>query len=289
MNRFVYVNGQYLPYHEAFVHVEDRGFQFADAVYEVFEVRDRCYVDYEAHITRFERSMRELQMPTPMSRAALGIVISETVRRNRITSGMVYLQVTRGTAPRDFYFPEEKDDVEPTLVCIARAMSAQAREKKAQRGIAVITTPDLRWARCDIKTVMLLPACLAKSEARKQGATEAWYVDSDGYVTEGGSSNAWLVTTNGKLVTRDADHAILAGITRETASRAIAALGLELEVRRFHVNEVYDAREAFVTAASSQVLPVVRVDGRQIGDGTPGSTTKKLRETFYSASKIKPL
>ncbi len=283
MPRTVYVNGRYLPYAHAAVHVEDRGFQFADAVYEVAEVWRGRLVDEARHMARLERSLTELEIPPPMSQAALAHVMRETVRRNRVANGLVYLQVSRGEAPRDFPFPK---DVAPTLVCIARSIDPAKIAARADGGIGVKTMPDIRWARCDIKTVMLLPACLAKEAARREDAGEAWFVDESGLVTEGASSNAWIVTRAGRLVTRPLGHDILPGVTRRTLVDLLGIEGLELDERAFSVAEALAAGEAFVTSASATVMPVVRIDGRPVGDGRPGPITLKLRLNFHHAAAI---
>lgn len=284
MSRIIYVNGRYLPYAQAAIHAEDRGFQFADAVYEVCEVQAGQLVDEARHLSRLERSLGELGMVIPMSRPALQHVLRETIRRNRVRNGVVYLQVTRGAGPREFVFPGP--DVAPTVVCIARSARAGKVDALAEEGIAVKTMPDIRWQRCDIKTVMLLPACLAKQAAREEGAREAWFVDEAGFVTEGASSNAWIVTEAGLLITRPADAAILSGVTRATIKDLIGQLGLELQERAFSVSEALVAREAFVSSASNTVMPVVRIDARAIADGRPGPITRLLRSKFYQAAEI---
>jgi D-alanine transaminase len=284
MTRIIYVNGRYLPYSQAKVHAEDRGFQFGDAIYEVCEVRGGRLVDEERHLQRLARSLAELEMPLPMSLAALSRVIRETIRRNRVRTGMVYLQVSRGARPRDFLFPP--DGVKGTVVCLARSVSLGKLEAALQAGIAIKTMPDPRWERCDIKTVMLLPASLAKEAARKEGAKEAWFVDSDGYVTEGASSNAWIVDRDGCLITRQIDHAILRGVTRATLIDLLKRENIRFEERPFTVEEAKNAREAFVTSATNLVMPVVRVDGYVIGNGVPGILTLKLRSEYHSAAEI---
>ena len=285
MSRIVYVNGQYKPYADAAVHVEDRGFQFADSVYEVIEVLRGGLVDETRHMDRLERSLGELQLPPPMSRAALRLVIKETLRRNSVADGVVYLQVSRGAGgPRDFSFPPH--DTPATLVVIARRQQKSKIEGQAEAGIAVITTPDIRWGRSDIKTVMLLPACLAKAAAKREGAREAWFVDAEGFVTEGASSNAWIVTAKGQLVTRQIDSRILAGVTRATTLDAATADGLNFEQRPFTVIEARAAREAFITSATNTIMPVVRIDGATIGDGRPGPVARQLRARFHHIAEI---
>lgn len=285
MSRLVYVNGRFVPYLEACVHVEDRGFQFGDGVYEVIEVRGGRLVDEERHVARLARSLRELSMPAPTTARGLAVVMRETIRRNRLANGSLYLQVTRGARPRDFLFPPP-GAVEPTVVCIARYASPEAADKRAEAGIAVVTRPESRWQRCDIKTVMLLPSILAKEAAKAAGAKETWFVDPAGRVTEGASSNAWIVTRNGELKTRPADTAILRGVTRTTVLDVAARLGLSIIEEAFTVEEAQEAREAFVTSATNTVMPVVAIDGRQVGNGAPGSTARALRAAFRDVAAL---
>lgn len=284
MSRVVYVNGRYCRYGEALVHAEDRGFQFGDAVYEVCEVRGGRLVDEERHMARLERSLGELAIAQPMSRAAWARVLRETIRRNRVVDGSVYLQVSRGAAPRDFLFPAP--GTTPTVVCLARPAERAKANAKAETGIGVVTRRDPRWERCDIKTVMLLPASLAKEEAKRQGAAEVWFTDAEGMITEGGSSNAWIVTRDGVLVTRPASHAILRGVTRMTLIDVLAREGIKLEERAFTVEEAQAAREAFVTSATNIVMPVVRIDGKAIANGAPGSLSLGLRQVFHQVAAV---
>jgi D-alanine transaminase len=279
MSRIAYVNGGYVPLRQAMVHVEDRGYQFGDAVYEVCEVRGGRLVDERRHLERLRRSLEALQIRLPMSHSALGIVLREVVARNRIGYGIVYLQVGRGVARRDHAFPAP--DVPPSLVVTARPLNARRNEALAAAGIAVVSVPDNRWGRVDIKTTGLLPNVLARQAAIAQGARDAWFVDNDGKVTEAASANAWIVTEAGRVVTRPADHGILKGITRTVLFDVIKAQGLSLEERAFTLAEAYAAREAFVTAASQIVMPVVRIDGHVIGEGRPGPLATALRRTFH--------
>ncbi|HEX7884020.1 MAG TPA: D-amino-acid transaminase, partial [Afipia sp.] len=264
------------------VNIEDRGYQFSDGVYEVCEIRGGKIVDMPRHLTRLQRSLRELQIDMPMPLAALEVVIHETVRRNRVTYGIVYLQVTRGVSRRDHAFPIKP--VKPALVVTARGLSFQKNQDTAAKGIGVITIPENRWPRVDIKSVSLLPNVLAKQQARENNAYEAWFVDHDGHVTEGASSNAWIITKDGKVITRSADSGILAGITRAVLTEVLTALQIKLEERPFTPAEAYEAAEAFVTASSQIVMPVVRIDGRNIGNGKPGSISLRLREEFHRFS-----
>ena len=278
MSRIAYVNGRYLPRAEAKVSVEDRGFQFADGVYEVCEGRGGRLIDEGRHMARLARSLAELRIAPPMTPAALSVVLRETVRRNRVRDGIVYVQVTRGAAKRDFPFPAA---TRPTVVVTARSNDIARLEQLAAEGVAVVTMPDIRWGRVDIKSVALLPNVLAKQAAREQGAREAWLVDAQGRVTEGASSNAWIVSRDGTLITRQLGPDILSGITRSVVIDVIKAKGLAFEERAFTVEEAHAAREAFITSASQIVLPVVSIDGRAVGNGTPGQVAAALRREYH--------
>lgn len=282
MARIAYVNGRYRPVTDTAIGIEDRGFQFGDGIYEVWSVNDGRFVDHEGHRARLERSLNELRIPLPVGFAALDVILREIVRRNRIRDGLVYLQVTRGVARRDHPFPA--GHVHPTLVVTARSLDLKSAESRAEMGIGVITRPDLRWKRCDIKTVNLLPNVLAKQAAREVGAHEAWLVDEDGYVTEGSSTTAWILTGQGVLVTRQTDEKILWGVTRLAVMALAEAEGLRIEQRPFTVQEALDAREAFITSATSFVTPVVSIDARTIGNGVPGSVSTRLRALYREAA-----
>lgn len=277
MSRVAYVNGRYVPHHDARVHVEDRGYQFADGVYEVVAVVDGRFVDLEPHLARLERSLAELKIAMPMSRRALKMVMTEVVRRNGVDNGIIYLQLTRGVAPRDHPFPANS---RTQIVMTSRRAKPQPASF-GEDGVKAITLPDIRWRRCDIKSVSLLPNVLAKQAAREVGAYEAWMVDADGMVTEGSSTNAWIVTRDGKLVTRNVSEAILNGITRLTVLRLAAEEGLEFVERAFSLAEAKTAREAFITSTSALVLPVTQIDDQVIGNGKPGSLTTKLRQAYF--------
>ncbi len=287
MPRISYVNGRYLPHQSASVHIEDRGYQFADGVYEVCEVARGFIVDMTRHLDRLERSLRELKLAWPVRRAVLEQVMAEIVRRNRVRNGKVYVQVTRGVAPRDHVFP--KAGTPSSLVVSAKAADPAAGERRAEKGIAVVTVPENRWERVDIKTVGLLPNVLARQSAKEQGAEEAWFVDPDGMVTEGAATNAWIVSKEGKIVTRPADHGILRGVTRATVLDVAAKLGLGVEERGFTVAEAKEAREAFITAATTLVMPVVTLDGHTIANGHPGSVALSLREAFFDVAEKRPV
>ena len=272
MSRVAYVNGRYVPHRKASVHVEDRGYQFADGVYEVVLARGGRLIDEPAHLDRLQRSLDRLAIAMPLARAALGRVLHETLRRNLVADGIVYLQATRGVARRDHGFP---DAVRPSLVATARRMAGPAA-RLLEQGADVVSLPDIRWQRCDIKAVALLPNVLAKQQARAAGAYEALQVDADGRVTEGTSTNAWIVDADGSLVTRPADRAILNGITRLRLIDLARRAGYRVEERAFTLAEAKRAREAFLTSTTSFVLPVTRIDGDSVANGRPGSVTLGL-------------
>ena len=273
MARYAYVNGRYVTHGDAAVHIEDRGFQFADGVYEVVPIVNSRMVDAGPHLDRLERSLSELTIAMPLSRKVLELVMDELIARNGVNEGLIYMQVTRGVSPRDHKFPS---GVRPSIVMTTKRLRFLT-QKKLSDGVKVITIPDIRWTRCDIKTVALLPNCMGKTEAAAAGAYEAWQVDGDGMVTEGTSSNAWIVTHDDKLVTRPAGHEILRGVTRQTLLRIAAEAGLSFEERPFSVEEAKSARETFLSSATSFVTPVVELDEVTIGDGTPGPLSRRLQ------------
>jgi len=278
MSRIAYVNGRYLPHRHATVHVEDRGFQFADAAYEVIAVKDGDLIDEGLHLRRLARSLGELRITRPMSDAAFGVVMREVIRRNGVDEGIIYVQVSRGAAPRDFAFPR---GVRPSVVMTSRRHRGPD-PRHARDGVAVITIRDIRWARPDIKSVALLPNALGKQQAKEAGAYEAWQVDPEGRVTEGTSSNAWIITAADEVITRQADHSILNGVTRVGLIDLLAQAGLRLVERPFTVAEAKAAREAFLTSTTNFVLPVVRIDEAPVGEGKPGPVVARLRETYLS-------
>jgi D-alanine transaminase len=278
MSRVAYINGRFVRHAEAGVSIEDRGFQLGDGIYEVWAVIGGRLADAEGHFARLERSLGELRIPMPMSRAALTFALRETIRRNRVRHGIVYLQVTRGVARRDHAFPNPP--VKPTVVITARATNAATAEARAARGVGVITTPENRWGRCDIKTVDLLPNVLAKQAAKEQGAFEAWFVDAEGLVTEGASSNAWIVDRDGVLRTRDIGANILRGVTRLSLIDVAREAGYRVEERPFTVEEAKAAREAFLTGAGALVMPIVSIDGQPVANGHPGEVATTLRAAY---------
>ena len=283
MSRIAYVNGRFVAKTDAVVHIEDRGYQFADAVYEVWALFGGKLSDPEGHFARLERSLGELRISMPMSRKALTVVLKETVRRNRVSEGLVYLQVSRGVAPRDHAFPAA--DTPPAIVITVSRVDREASEARARKGVAVVTTPENRWGRCDIKTVGLLPNAMAKQKAREVDAVEAWFVDDLGLVTEGASSNAWIVDRDGALRTRDTNANILRGVTRLSLLDVARQAGLKVEERPFTPQEALDAQEAFITGAGTLVLPVVLMDGKPIGSGKPGPVAARLRALYIEHAK----
>lgn len=276
MSRVAYVNGRYLRHREAAVHIEDRGYQFADGVYEVIAVRDGALIDEDLHLKRLGRSLGELRIVSPMGTGALRAVMGEVVRRNGVRDGILYIQMTRGVAPRDHAFPKAPK----TAVVMTARRTRPPSTEAAEAGVRVITLRDQRWARCDIKSVSLLPNILAKQQAREAGAYEAWQVDPDGKVTEGTSTNAWIVTDGDEVVTHEATNAILNGVTRLGLMAVIERAGLRFVERAFSVEEAKRAREAFLTSTTALVLAVVRIDDTVVGAGTPGPLTRRLR-AFY--------
>jgi D-alanine transaminase len=286
--RVSYVDGRYMRHGDAHVHIEDRGLQFADSVYEGIAVANGRLLDLKGHLDRLERSTRELSIPMPLSRGALEIVLHETARRNRVRDAFMYMQVTRGAMKRDHPIPAS---THPSLIVTVRPIDKSGAKKRAEEGIAVVTAPDIRWGRCDIKTTGLTANILAKTEGRRKGAYETWLVDRDGLVTEGASTTAWIVTRDGRLLTRDLKSNILPGVTRATLIRALSESGsnTKLEEGAFTVADAKAAQEAFITAASAWGIPVVSIDGVKIGDGRRGPVTRRLqalyRESAFAAAQ----
>ena len=276
MGRYAYVNGRYVDHQQASVHIEDRGFQLADGVYEVVGIRDGKMIDEALHIDRLDRSLRELRIGWPVARGTLGFILRELMRRNSLRDGLVYMQVTRGVARRDHAFPTTP--VKPALVITTKNTKHLGADPGP--GVAVKSQRDIRWERCDIKTIALLPNVLAKQAARESGAYEAWLVDEQGCVTEGASTNAWIVTSDGELITRQTDNGILAGITRHTLKALASSMQLKFVERPFTLAEAKKAKEAFITSATSFVTPVVKIDDDAVGDGKVGPTARRLREEY---------
>ncbi|MBU2959338.1 D-amino-acid transaminase [Citreicella sp. C3M06] len=285
MSRIVYLNGQWLPEDEAKVSIFDRAFLMGDAIYEVTCVLDGALLDYAGHAARLRRSAAELGLVLPLDDDALLAAHHEIVARNDLQSGMIYLQLSRGVAERDFAFPPE--GTEPTLVMFTQAKDVLVN-RAAETGISVALLPDLRWGRRDIKTVQLLYPSMAKMEAKARGADDAWLVE-DGFVTEASAATAHIVTAEGKLVTRALSHALLPGVTRAAILALAARHGVEIEERAFTPDEARKAREAFITSATNFVVPVVRIDGEVIGDGAPGALTRELRAQYIASRRATAL
>lgn len=281
MSRVAYVNGAYVPLTAASVSIQDRGFQFADSIYEVWAVRGGRLFDAAEHMARLWRSLKELRIAAPMSEASLWAVIRETIRRNKVRDGIVYVQVSRGAANRDHVFPSPP--VGPTIVVTAKNLDQRAIAKRAEAGIKIIILPETRWARRDIKSTNLLPNALARQKAKEEGAYEAWFVDVDGFITEGTSSNAWIVSADGVIVTRPLSNDLLHGVTRAALIRVAQERQMRIEERAFTVAEAKAAREAFVSAASNPAVPVIAIDGSVIGDGRPGPVARALRAAYLGA------
>jgi D-alanine transaminase len=276
--RIAYVDGRYLRHGEAGVHVEDRGLQLGDSIYEVCRIAEGRFLDEEEHLDRLERSVGEIEMAMPMPRSALKQVMRETARRNGVAEGLIYLQVTRGAVRRDHPIPNPAP--KPTLIVTVHPLDTAAIARRRVEGVRVITAPDQRWARCDIKTTQLLPNLLAKTAARRAGAFEVWLVDPEGFVTEGASTTAWIVDAEGRLITRNLSEAILPGVTRKILLEAAREAQIPVLERRFTPAEATKAREAFLTAASAAAIPIVAIDSEAIGDGKPGPLTRRLAELY---------
>jgi D-alanine transaminase len=276
MERTVYLNGEYLPESQAQISVFDRGFLFADAIYEVTAVIDGKLLDYQGHIERLARSCNELAIKNPFTPQALIDIQHELIKRNNLQEGGIYLQVTRGsTGDRDFVFPT---DVEPTVVLFTQSRPV-VESPKVKKGIKILSMPDIRWKRRDIKTTALLAACMGKQTAMSAGCDDVWLIE-DGFVTEGGSSNAYIVTHDGKIVTRPLSNDILHGITRASLIQVAEQTGLEIEERLFTIEEAYAAKEAFISSASTFIWPVVEIDDQPIGEGKPGPVALQLRAAY---------
>lgn len=278
MSRIAYVNGAYVPHDEAVVSIDDRGYQFADAVYEGVTVRKGRMVDLEPHLDRLGRSMRELAMAAPMERAPMRFVFREVIRRNRVTDGFLYIQISRGVARRDHAFPTQP--TMPSLVVTCKRLSVDDVFARAAKGVKAFSESDIRWGRCDIKSTSLLPNILAKQAAKEKGGFEAVLVDRDGFVTEGSSTNMWMVRKDGTLVTRSTDDNILPGITRATLKKLAEELQIKVETKAFTLAEAKAGAEMFLSSSTGCAMPIVELDGHKIGDGTPGPVAKRLIEAY---------
>ena len=283
MSRFSYVNGSYCEHRDSFVHIEDRGYQFADGVYEVFAVINEKIVDFDGHLNRLFRSLNEISLKSPIVKESYLFHIRNLISKNKIKDGLVYLQISRGVAQRDFKFPK---NVKPSIVITAKSISMDYYYSKFNKGIKVKTTEDLRWKRVDIKTLNLLPPVLAKQKAVENDCEEAWMIDSDGYITEGSSSNAWILIKD-KLITTPATTSILKGITRTSLINALKNKKIKLIEKRFNKKDIKDANEAFITSATQFVMPVVKVDNILIGNGKVGKYAHIFKDAYMEAIQLK--
>ena len=283
MSNISFVNGVYIDQKDAMVNVEDRGYQFADGVYEVFAVIKKKIVDYDGHINRLYRSLNEISLKSPIVKDAYLFHIRNLIRKNKINDGLIYLQISRGVAQRDFKFPE---NTKPSLVITAKSISMDSYYSKFNKGIKVKITDDLRWKRVDIKTLNLLPPVLAKQKAVENGCDEAWMIDSDGFITEGSSSNAWILIKD-KLITTPATTSILKGITRTSLINALKKKKIKFIEKRFNKNDIKIANEAFITSATQFVMPVVKVDNIKIGNGKVGKYANLFKEAYMRAIQLK--
>lgn len=282
MPRLAYVNGHYRPLSRAQISIQDRGFQFADSVYEVIGARFGIFLDYDLHMDRLNRSLASIALALPVTRRVFDHLLRETMRRNQLKDGLVYIQISRGAAPRDHAFPGP--DTAPTLVIIAKPYDWSAADRRSSRGIAVVTSPDLRWKRCDIKATALLANVLAKEDAHQRGAGEVWFLDDAGMVTEGASSNAWIVDRAGTAITHPLNSEILDGITRHRFMALIREAGIRVEEKKFSLAEALSAREAFTTSATNIGTAVLTLNGQIIGNGEPGALSTQIRKLYWQRS-----
>ena len=283
MSAVSYVNGAYMDHKDAKVNIEDRGYQFADGVYEVFAVINKKIVDYDGHLERLFRSLKEISLDSPIVYDAYLFHIRNLIKKNNIIDGLIYLQISRGVAQRDFKFPK---NTKPSIVITARSISMGDYFSKFEKGIKVKITEDLRWKRVDIKTINLLPPVLAKQSAVENGCDEAWMIDSEGYITEGSSSNAWILINN-KLITTPANNSILKGITRTSLIKALKKKKIKLIEKRFNIKDIKNANEAFITSATQFVMPVIKVDNNKIGNGKVGKYAHVFKDAYMEAIQLK--
>ena len=285
MSRVVFVNGEYLPYEQSRVHIEDRGYQFADGVYEVFAVIENKLADYDAHMSRLLRSLSELNIKLPYSRKSIFFHISNIVKQNLISNGLIYLQISRGVASRDFKYPK---NIKSSLVIIGKNIPSGEYADSFIKGVRISTTKDLRWKRVDIKSLNLLAPVLAKQSAYEKDCQESWLIDDDGFITEGSSSNAWIYIDN-TLITRPVSNSILNGITRSTLIRGLKKRKIKYREAKFNLDDIKKANEAFITSATQHVMPVIKVDGIIIGKGVPGPRAQDFRAAYMESLKLTEL
>ena len=284
MSRIAFVNGQYCDFHNSLIHVEDRGYQFGDGVYEVFTVLNRNVVDFEPHMKRLYRSLKELNIKSPLSKKTYFIHIKNIINKNLIINGNIYLQITRGVTSRDFKYPK---DIKSSVTIIGKIIDKKRFDKNIQSGIKVITTKDLRWGRCDIKSLNLLAPVLAKQGAINTGATEAWLIDKNGFITEGSSSTAWILDKNNILQTASLSQNILSGVTRNTLIKGLKKNNVKFKEKSFNIIDVRNAKEAYITSATTLVTPVVQIDKIKLGDGKPGIFAPIFLDIYKKAASYK--
>ncbi len=282
MSRVAFVNGRYLPFSQSKVHIEDRGYQFADGVYEVFAVIDGKLVDYDAHLNRLMRSLSELKIKLPYSKKSILIHVSNIVKKNIVFNGLIYLQITRGVAPRDFKFPT---NTKSSLIIMGKSIPLSQYNDAFNKGISVSTTKDLRWKRVDIKSLNLLAPVLAKQSAYEKKSQESWLIDKDKFITEGSSSNAWIYKNN-TLITRPVSNSILNGITRSTLIKGLNKRKIKYKESKFNINDIKNADEAYITSATQHVMPVVKVNNIKIGSGLPGPRASDFRAAYMESLKL---
>lgn len=282
MSRISYVNGEYCQHKDSYVHIEDRGYQFADGIYEVFAIINSKIVDYNGHINRLFKSLKEIKLKSPISKPAYYFHIKKLISKNLIDNGLIYLQITRGVAERDFKFPT---NTKPSLVIIAKNIPLNEYENNFKKGIKIKTTKDLRWKRVDIKSINLLAPVLAKQLATENKCQEAWLIDDDGFITEGSSSTAWILKKN-ILFTTPLSNSILNGITRQSLIKGLKKNKLNLIEKKFNINDIRVADEAFITSATQFVMPVISVDNIKIGNGSIGKYAKVFKKAYMEAVKL---
>ena len=282
MSRVVFLNGEYKDYNNAFTHVEDRGYQFADGVYEVFSVKNGKLIDYSGHINRLTRSLNEIKIKYPINIRSILFHMKNIIKKNLIEDGLIYLQITRGVAKRDFKFPKNK---ESTITIIGSNIPDNEYDKTFEKGISVVTTKDLRWKRVDIKSLNLLAPVLAKQFAYEQKAQEAWLIDDDGFITEGSSSNAWILIGN-TIYTRPVSSSILNGITRKTLIKGLNRYGYKLKEKKFNLKDIKRSKEAYITSATQYVMPVTKIDNQKIGNGKVGKFAKLFKNIYLESVQL---
>ena len=279
MSRIAYVNGSYVPYGHASISMDDRAHYFGDAVYEVIYFKDNKLIDVQPHFDRLLQSLEKVRIPAVRSQKSLELILKELIRRNTVKRGIVYFQMSRGTSPRDHIFPRQE---KPSLIALVKPMPL----KDVTKGVKVITAPDTRWKRCDIKCTMLMPSVLARQQALEQGGYEAWMVNEKGYITDGAATNAYIVTKEGEVWTHPAGTEILSGVIRKGLLELAPAMGITIKEKPFTLKDIEQAAEAFLSSTTQTVVPVVQINDHTIGNGKPGSVTMKLRNAYITLHNL---